>query len=251
VSPATGCSSSAQQRSASDLAPLPAPVSSSSPRGRRPCSAQGSTTRRAKAPRGHSGRTPARTLHCGHGPCLIVLRRRVFDVDTAVAFESHVEAGERCAGGIRVPSPRMQPSLTTAPASMMAFFADDDVAGQLGAVQQQRARRDLRQLVTVASWERTTAPVGQDHPAPVQAVPRVSAESAIWAAGTSGQAWLKLNRRLQPHHALIRWKSFPAPWLGARFDATVMKKSRRERCLCHRSVLDDARRIIAARPPLG
>jgi hypothetical protein len=73
-----------------------------------------------EGPQGPLGRTPARTLHCGYGPCLIVLRRRVFDVDTAVAFESHVEAGERCAGGIRVPSPRMQPSLTTAPAPMMA-----------------------------------------------------------------------------------------------------------------------------------
>jgi hypothetical protein len=30
-------------------------------------------------------------------------------------------------------------------------------------------------------------------------VPRISAESAIWAAGTSGQAWLKLTAHLQRH----------------------------------------------------
>jgi hypothetical protein len=47
-------------------------------------------------------------------------------------------------------------------------------------------------IETVASWERTTAPWARITPAPIQAVPRIQAESAICAAGTSGLAWLKL-----------------------------------------------------------
>jgi hypothetical protein len=41
---------------------------------------------------------------------------------------------------------------------------------------------------TVASWERTTVPWARTTPAPIQAGPSSTAESAITGAGTSGQA---------------------------------------------------------------
>src|SRR5512133_2426750 len=50
---------------------------------------------------------------------------------------------------------------------------------------------------TVASCERTTAPWARTVPAPIQAGPSSTAESAMTGAGTSGHARLKLTAHLQ------------------------------------------------------
>src|SRR3954465_5428647 len=127
--------------------------------------------------------------------------------------------GTTVPAGIRGPSPRMQPSPSTEPGIRMVPLPISHRLPTLAPMTWQRCPNTVRWPITtgwaavpttvefsstaewlpidaVASWERTTAPWARTTPAPIQAVPRISADSAITGAGTSGQAWLKLTAHL-------------------------------------------------------